>query len=131
MLYRYWVATTAKLWSDTSAWSTTSGGAGGATVPGVGYQATFDGAGGANGDCTLDTDVIVDAIVSTASYSGTIDLAGYNLGTSLSTGAIFAHTGDLDFGSGTTSIKDGQLTYSAVGGSILGTPIFHFAGTCT
>lgn len=69
---RFWVATDAGNWSDTANWSATSGGAGGATVPGSSDIAIFDGSGGANGNCAIDVNVNVGGIGITAGYSGEI-----------------------------------------------------------
>ena len=54
---RYWIASTASNWNNTANWSATSGGSGGATVPGVSEIARFDG--GGLGDCQFDINIIV------------------------------------------------------------------------
>ena len=48
---RYWVATRTSNWNNPANWSTTSGGAGGATVPGASGAVTFDING--QGNCTM------------------------------------------------------------------------------
>lgn len=68
---RYWVSTTGGLWSNAANWSTTSGGAGGAGAP-VGMPAIFDGAGGAVGNCTINTAVTVTGFSVISLYNGSI-----------------------------------------------------------
>ena len=68
MANRYWVASFAGTWNDTFNWSTTSGGFGGASVPGASDTAIFDGNG--IGKCTLDMNVTVDYLDLTSGYTG-------------------------------------------------------------
>jgi hypothetical protein len=75
---RFWVAGAAGNWNDTNNWSTASGGAPGASVPGAGNLAVFDANG--SGNCTLDIGPTV-AGITVNGYTGTIDLAGFNLTT--------------------------------------------------
>src|SRR5205807_2067449 len=71
----YWIAGSASNWNNAANWSTSSGGAGGAGVPGAGNDAFFDGNG--LGNCTIDTTVTVSTLtISTAtagSYTGKVD----------------------------------------------------------
>ncbi|WP_070138063.1 T9SS type A sorting domain-containing protein [Crocinitomix algicola] len=78
---RYWIASTSANWNDVSNWSSTSGGAGGASVPTTGDFVFFDANG--LGDCNLDIDVAFDGI-NTTGYTGTIDLLGYNFNPTIS-----------------------------------------------
>ena len=64
----YWIAPTTANWSDSANWSLTSGGSGGATVPGVDGTAIFDTSGA--GSCVFDTPVSVQ--------TGTLNLSGYH-----------------------------------------------------
>ncbi|MGE0587498.1 MAG: T9SS type A sorting domain-containing protein [Cyclobacteriaceae bacterium] len=92
---RYWVASATGNWNNTANWSTTSGGAGGASVPGAADQVFFNGAGGSNGNCNLDVAPTV-AGISVNGYSGTIDLLGFTLtttGTNTFTSGTIANTG--------------------------------------
>src|SRR5688572_25208495 len=75
---RYWIAVAAANWNNTANWSTTSGGAGGASVPGSSDLVIFDGIGGRNGGCTIDVVPTVAGITVTG-YTGSIDLNGNNL----------------------------------------------------
>ncbi len=75
---RYWVATSASNWNNTTNWSTTSGGAGGASVPGASDVAIYNGAAGSNGDCNLDIAPTIAGLLVTG-YSGTIDMNGNDL----------------------------------------------------
>ena len=67
MADRYWVGGAGN-WSDTARWSTTSGGASGASVPGVGDNAIFDASSdsGSNFTATVDTAVTVDNLTFTS-----------------------------------------------------------------
>lgn len=67
-----------KNWSNSSNWSLTSGGIAGATAPGIGDTAIFDGSGNFNGICFLDVNTSVGTIRMNG-YNGSIDLRGYNL----------------------------------------------------
>jgi hypothetical protein len=69
---KYWIATSTANWTDTTKWSLSSGGTGGAAVPGAGDVANFDGAGGANGNCNIN------AAVSLTGAGGINIGAGYN-----------------------------------------------------
>jgi len=66
---RYWVATSAGDWNSAANWSTTSGGSGGASVPGSGDDVFFTSA--RNGNCTLNAGVNV-ASMNLGGYTGTI-----------------------------------------------------------
>lgn len=95
MAQRYWIGTVPGVWNNTLNWSTTSGGPGGASVPGVADLVIFDGAGGSNGNCNLNIAPNVAGITING-YTGTIDLLGFNLTTtgtnSFTTGTV-ANTG--------------------------------------
>lgn len=75
---RFWVAAGASNWNNTANWSTTSGGPGGASVPGPSDAVTFNASG--PGDCTLDVAPNV-AGITVNGYTGTIDINGFNLTT--------------------------------------------------
>ncbi|MFZ1806168.1 MAG: hypothetical protein WAU36_03045 [Cyclobacteriaceae bacterium] len=96
---RYWVGTIPGVWNNTANWSATSGGAGGASVPGVADLAIFNGAGGSNGNCNLNIAPNV-AGITISGYSGTIDLLGFSLTT----------TGTNTFTSGTVSNSGGAAS---------------------
>ncbi|SKC81463.1 T9SS type A sorting domain-containing protein [Ohtaekwangia koreensis] len=85
---RYWVASTSSNWNNTANWSATSGGIGGASVPGASDAVVFNGAGGLQGNCILDIAPTVSS-VTVNGYSGTIDLNGFNLISSGTTAATF------------------------------------------
>lgn len=88
-------------WSNTAIWSTTSGGAGGASVPGASDNAYLDTA----HTVTLDTDVSVlgIAVGSVDSFVGTVlNIASYNLSIAL--------VNPFDFYSGTINIQQGSIS---------------------
>lgn len=70
---RFWIAASPGNWNDPANWSTTSGGAGGASVPGAGNTAIFNANG--QGNCTLDISPTVNGITVNG-YTGTLDLSG-------------------------------------------------------
>lgn len=69
---RFWVAAGPGNWNDPANWSTTSGGAGGASVPVAGNTAIFNNLG--LGTCILDISPNISAITVNATFTGTIDL---------------------------------------------------------
>ena len=74
---RYWVSASSSNWNSASNWSATSGGAGGAGIPGSGDMAYFNSA--ANGSCSIDANANV-AGFSISGYSGTITQgSGYTI----------------------------------------------------
>lgn len=85
---RFWVAASTSNWNNTANWSTTSGGAGGASVPGATEVAVFNVNG--LGNCNLDIAPTVGGIT-VSGYTGTINFQGNNLTT----------TGTNQFTSGT------------------------------
>ena len=67
---RYWIANTSSNWNNPANWSTLSGGAGGAGVPGTSEDVFFDNLG--IGACTIDAIVDVKSITVSATYPGNI-----------------------------------------------------------
>lgn len=85
---RFWVASGPGNWNDPANWSTSNGGAGGASVPGAGNTVFFNANG--QGDCILDVSPTVNGIT-ISGYTGSIDLSGN----------ILTSTGANTFTSGT------------------------------
>jgi hypothetical protein len=71
--YRYWVGPVGGNFSDSANWANSSGGAGGAAVPGIWDIANFDG--GGNTNVTLDSTVNVGGFYIRSSYTQTITQA--------------------------------------------------------
>lgn len=114
---RYWIASSASNWNNTANWSTSSGGAGGASVPTAGDFAFFDANG--SGNCTLDTIAHFDGI-NTTGYTGTIDLSGFAFNPSISgAGACTFASGNMNDTPGTSS-----LTYTSSGVTIFSGMVF-------
>ena len=86
MANRYWVPGGNGLWSSTTNWSTASGGASGASVPGSADGARFDAASGA-GASTLDFNITVN-FVNFQAFTGSF-VFGTNTVTTVGTGTIF------------------------------------------
>ncbi|MFH0839852.1 MAG: filamentous hemagglutinin N-terminal domain-containing protein [Candidatus Omnitrophota bacterium] len=77
---RYWVgsATTATAnWNTTDSWSTSSGGASGASVPIGGTDVYFDNGGSKVGECVIDTTVVVGSITCASTYTGAAATDGH------------------------------------------------------
>ena len=91
MADRYWVSAIPGLFSDPLSinWSTTSGGAPGASVPGATDRARYNGNG--LGDCQFDLALTGQDLRVDAGYSGTLDAATDNLNHTVGNGseAIF------------------------------------------
>jgi hypothetical protein len=79
MADRYWVGNgTDTAWTSTGNWSTTSGGSGGSSVPGLSDSVYFDGNG--VGDCILSGDIDVASFdMHCDVYTGTFTDNGYTL----------------------------------------------------
>ncbi|MBU0897471.1 MAG: hypothetical protein KKB76_07625, partial [Candidatus Omnitrophica bacterium] len=112
---KYWVAATPAEWDNDSNWSTTSGGAGGASFPEQGDTAVFNGA--ASGNCILDADVRAAAIQihtqagPSGAYSGKLSTNGFDI----------TLTSTLDVGAGEFSLTAGSnlsLARMLVGGGV-------------
>ncbi|UTW63526.1 T9SS type A sorting domain-containing protein [bacterium SCSIO 12741] len=108
---RYWVASSTGNWNDVSNWSTSSGGAAGASVPGAGNTAIFNGNG--TGKCVLDIAPTVGGLT-VSGYGDTLDVNGNT----------FSITGAIDF-------TDGVMVDGSTGGScsINSTGTTYFRGT--
>lgn len=96
MANRYWVGGTGN-WSDTARWATTSGGAGGASVPGAADNAFFD---ANSGTGTATTTTGATCIIVTLN-SSTLNLV---------LGDNFTHTGRFNFTLGSLSL--GSYTWT-------------------
>lgn len=70
MADRYWIAATEANWTDTANWSATSGGAGGASVPGAADNVFFDGNG--LGNCITVNGGSILALNMDAAYTGVL-----------------------------------------------------------
>jgi len=125
---RYWVATTASNWNNTANWSATSGGAGGASVPGSGVAAIFDS--GGTGNCTLDMAPTIGSI-SISGYSGTINLNGNNLTISGSTASTFSSGTVSNSGASAAVVLSGTTGTFTFNGSTISANISGTAGSIT
>ena len=71
---RYWISGASSNWNNTTNWSTTNGGAGGASVPLATDDIFFNNNG--LGNCLIDIATTINSINITATYSGVIDING-------------------------------------------------------
>ena len=134
---RYWVAGndgTDKFWHDRANWSSASGGAGGAVVPGRYEIACFDN--GSVVNAKLNGYVKVKQLKVTGTYNGTIDLNSYELG---SVRNLVIHNGTILL-SGNSYLRTwrdfylyggGTVTASGSGSRIKVRNNFHIWGTLT
>lgn len=115
---RFAVCTTTCTWdgSSTAMWSTTSGGATGASVPGVGDDVTFDAAtcvGGTTCTITVNTNFNISSLntgACTASTSGCVMQFATN-----NNSPTFSTNGWNNSGTGTRTINCGSGTFSFTG----------------
>jgi|GEM_PF-3254603 len=109
---RYFVG--AGAWNSAANWSATSGGAGGASVPGTGAVAIFD----ANSpSCTLSGGVSVEVLRLDAAFTGVLDAGGnaITIERNRGFGELRVAGGELKLGSATHTIKD---NFRFTGGTI-------------
>jgi Secretion system C-terminal sorting domain len=101
---RYWVGLgiLSDNWTNTSNWSSTSGGLGGSTAPAAGDNVFFDGGGlGLDvGNCTINVAVSVASITVSAGYTGTISQGANTI----------AVSGAASFGGGTFTGGSANIT---------------------
>ncbi len=112
---RYWVAGndgTDKFWHDRANWSSASGGAGGAVVPGRYEIACFDN--GSVVNAKLNGYVKVKQLKVTGTYNGTIDLNSYELG---SVRNLVIHNGTILL-SGNSYLRTWRDFYLYGGGTV-------------
>ncbi|MCB0480792.1 MAG: T9SS type A sorting domain-containing protein [Flavobacteriales bacterium] len=110
---RYWVGATNNNWNETGNWSTTSGGMGGASIPGAGDRALFNSSGNVN--LTLDVAPTIESIDISVGYTAIIDLNGNNLTIN---------------GATTNDFEDGTFNNTSGGSiSITSTGITYFRGS--
>ncbi len=106
---RFWISATPSNWNNTANWSASSGGAGGASVPGASDLVTFNALG--LGNCTLDIAANVAGITMNG-YTGTVNINGFNLTT---TGTNNFATGTINNGGGAAAVTlntTGTTTFS-------------------
>ncbi|MBL7736435.1 MAG: T9SS type A sorting domain-containing protein [Chitinophagaceae bacterium] len=118
---RYWVGQTPSGWNISANWSLTSGGAGGAGVPGASDMAIFDNA--FNGNCIVDAAVNVLGIRING-YAGTITQNGFAIvmgtyGYTQHSGTFLGGTADINIGSAGAFVLTGGAFTSSSGSLLL------------
>ena len=119
MADRFWVASTSQSFSDTTYWSTTSGGSGGASVPGSSDTAIFDANG--TGDCTVSASITIVGLSKTSGNTGNLII---------SSGVVLKCTSDLSVIGGTVTINGtlrSDTTVSALTASYAGSGKVYIA----
>jgi len=110
MASRFWIGGTGA-WdsSTTTNWSSSSGGTGGASVPGSSDTVTFDGSSG-GGTVTVNTNFTVTSITMGA-FTGTLDFSANNNSPTMTTFSCSGTgTRTLNMGSGTWTISGNNTT---------------------
>jgi hypothetical protein len=116
MANRFWVGGTGT-WDSTSTthWSTTTGGSNGASAPGSGDTAIFDGSSG-GGTVTVDSTINGATLqqITAGAFTGTLDFSANNPSLTLSVSLSLT-------GSGTRSINlgSGTFTFTATGNQVV------------
>jgi hypothetical protein len=111
---RFWISATPSNWNNTANWSASSGGAGGASVPGASDLVTFNALG--LGNCTLDVAANV-AGITVNGYTGIININGFNLTT---TGTNIFTTGTINNGGGAAALTLNTIATSTFNGTTFG-----------
>lgn len=111
---RYWVSAGSSNWNNTANWSISSGGAGGASVPGVSDLAVFNANG--LGNCTLDIAANV-AGITVNGYTGILNINGFNLTT---TGTNTFTTGTINNGGGAAAVTLNTTATTTFSGTVFG-----------
>ena len=111
---RFWISAAPSNWNNTANWSASSGGAGGASVPGASDLVTFNALG--LGNCTLDVAANV-AGITVNGYTGIININGFNLTT---TGANTLATGTINNGGGAAALTLNTISTSTFSGTTFG-----------
>ena len=105
--FRFWVEPGTSIFSDSNNWSLTSGGPGGAPVPGNLQIAVFDRSG--SGACLLDQDINVNGIRMDAQYRGTLHQQDQTM--TIGPGGMLFDGGSFEGGSAPIS-SQGDVTVS-------------------
>lgn len=133
---RFWVGPSGGAFNGASNWATTSGGAGGASVPGVNDRAIFDS--GANRACTLTAAASVQGIWIKSTYTQTLSTGASNFAVTAGSAGVVIEGGTLTANASTITLS-GPFTLTAPGvfnyltstvvmqatSSINGTPTFY------
>ena len=135
---RYWIASSTANWNDAANWSTSSGGSGGASVPGTSDDVYFNSA--KNGNCTIDANVSINGM-DIGGYTGTITNTTYSFTVSAnnyytqSSGTFNGGSGTLTFNSrlsmtgGTFNSGSGTVDINGTGFYITGGTFVATTGT--
>lgn len=111
---RFWVSATPSNWNNTANWSASSGGPGGASVPGASDLVTFNASG--LGNCTLDIAPNV-AGITVNGYTGIININGFNLTT---TGTNTFTTGTINNGGAAAAVTLNTIGSTTFNGTTFG-----------
>ncbi len=120
---RYWIASAASNWNNAANWSISSGGVGGAQVPLSTHTVVFDGAGGKNGNCLVNTTVSV-ATLTISGYTGVFNTQSNNVTVS---NTFSQNSGTVQLGTSVVTLQ-GDVTRTG-GNFIAGTSTLSFTGS--
>lgn len=119
---RHWISTTTGNWNNAANWSATSGGTGGASVPGSTDQVFFNG--NRQGDCVLDVAPTVAGITMNG-YTGTLNLNGQTFTT---TGANNFQTGNISNSGASAALVLNTTLNTTFRGTNVGVPVSGTSG---
>lgn len=119
---RYWILGPGN-WDDTAHWSTSSGGAGGASAPVAGQEAHFDRYSG-GGTVTLNAAVDVSALHLSSAYTGTLLQTSNEI--TVGTGHLMIGSGRILGGTSTLSLSG---SYTQTGGIVTLQRTFSISGS--
>jgi hypothetical protein len=106
MANRYWITTAGGLWNSTANWSTTSGGASGASVPGSSDSVFFDQAGTYSVTVTSQSCLDLNVSAGTVTFTGTASAFGVYGNVNLTVPIIFSTvTLSLNGASGSPALR--------------------------
>ncbi|OQB36252.1 MAG: hypothetical protein BWY09_01990 [Candidatus Hydrogenedentes bacterium ADurb.Bin179] len=116
---RFWIAAAETNWNNASHWSTVSGGAGGAGVPGSADRAIFD-TGGA-GNCLLDVAINLQGLRLESDYAGVVVQSGNTI--ALGIQGFYQAGGTFQGGSAAITVTDDTAgtAFTLAGGSFTST----------
>ncbi len=112
---RFWIAGAISNWNDANNWAASSGGAGGAGVPGTSDIAIFDGNG--VGDCVADAIISVDGFEMRSGYTGRFIQGAFTI----TIGINDFSQADGIFSGGSSDITLNRGTFTLSGGLFIAT----------
>lgn len=117
MADRFWVGATDGTWNDAGNWSASTGGGGGAGIPGASDAAIFDGAYTGTANCTCDVAIDIASLDVQVGHDGKFDLGDNAYAHAVAGNVTAAGVGEFDCGDATLTCSgdfanSGQTTWT-------------------